>query len=220
MDDIVLMEVVDGVKHLPDSLRGVLFGELALLADAVEELPARRQLGDDVVLVLQNWSAPSHLPRPSSPGPRWAAAYPRLEPVDEAHNVRVLQALQEVQLVVHHALVAPDVLLQDDLNGDLALRRVGLADDAIGSGAEGATELVFGSAHRLDTPLVERALGGAFTSCRSFRAGRRGGSACWRLDEAAVLANCHARSPRGHSARDRGVSTGPWRFDSWGRFVV
>lgn len=215
MDNTVLVEIVDGVEHLPDGLRGVLFGELALLADAVEELPACRQLGDDVVLVLQNRSTPPYLPRPSAPGPRWAAAYPRLEPVDEAHNVRVLQALQEVQLVVHHALVALDVLLQDDLDGDLAARRVGLADDAIGAGAEGAAELVVGSARRLDMSLGRaRTLGGAFTSYRSFRAGRRGGSACWRLDEAVVLATCRARSPRGHPARSRGVSTGPWRLDS------
>ena len=153
VDDIILVEVVDGVEDLPDGLRGVLFGELALLADAIEELPARRQLGDDVVLVLQNRSTPPYLPRPSAPGPRWAVAYPRLEPVDEAHNVRVLQALEEVQLVVHHALVAPDVLLQDDLDGDLAFRRVGLADDAIGAGAEGTPELVLGPARRLDTLL-------------------------------------------------------------------
>ena len=159
VDDIVLVEIVDGVEHLPESLRGVLLGELALLADAVEELPARRQLGDDVVLVLQRGSASPYLLRRPAPGPRWAAAYPRLEPVDEAHNVRVLQALQEVQLIVHHALVALDVLLQDDLDGDLALRRVGLADDAIGAGAEGAAELVLGSARALDSPLGQRALG-------------------------------------------------------------
>lgn len=152
VDDIILVEVVDGVEHLPDGLGGVLLGELALLADAVEELPARRQLGDDVILVLQKGSAPPYFPRGPAPEPRWAAAYPRLEPVDKAHNVRVLQALQEVQLVVHHALVTLDVLLQDDLDGDLALRRVGLADDAIGAGAEGAAELVLGPARGLDKP--------------------------------------------------------------------
>lgn len=76
------------------------------------------------------------------PGAYRAAAYPRLKPIDKANDVRVLQALQEVELVVHHALVALDVLLQDNLDGHLAVRGVGLPNDAIGAGTEGATESV------------------------------------------------------------------------------
>src|SRR3569833_235397 len=53
MDDVLGVEIVDGAEHLLDGLRGILLCELALLADPVEQLAARRQLGDDVVLVLQ-----------------------------------------------------------------------------------------------------------------------------------------------------------------------
>jgi len=71
--------------------------------------------------------------------------YLGLEPVDELDNVRVLEALEHVELVKHHALVAADVPLQDDLDGDAAVRAVGLPDDAIGACAEGAPEAVLGS---------------------------------------------------------------------------
>lgn len=71
-------------------------------------------------------------------------AYPGLEPVDKLDNVGVLEALQHVQLVVDHALIALDVLLQDDLDGDLASRAVGLADDAIRAGTQGSAESVLG----------------------------------------------------------------------------
>jgi hypothetical protein len=52
MDDIVLVQVVDGAQDLLEGLGGVLLGELAALADAVEQLAAGRQFGDDVELVL------------------------------------------------------------------------------------------------------------------------------------------------------------------------
>jgi len=60
----------------------------------------------------------------------------------ELDNVRVLHALQHLQLIVHHLLVATDVLFQDDLNSDLALGAVGLADDAISAGAQRLSEAV------------------------------------------------------------------------------
>lgn len=52
MDDVVLVEVVDGLEDLANGLRGILLGELALFANSVEQLAAGGQLGDDVVLVL------------------------------------------------------------------------------------------------------------------------------------------------------------------------
>lgn len=119
MNNIVAVKVVDSAEHLLDGLRSVLLCELALLADAVEQLSTGRKLRDDVVLI------------------------PGLEPVDEAHDGGVLEALQHVELVVDHLLVALDVLLQDDLDGHLAGRAVGLADDAIGTGTERLAESVF-----------------------------------------------------------------------------
>lgn len=56
----------------------------------------------------------------------------------------VLQALKHVQLIVHHFLVAFDILLQDDLDSDLALWAVGLSDDSIGSRTECPSEAIFG----------------------------------------------------------------------------
>jgi hypothetical protein len=52
MDDIVLVEVVDGFQDLSYGCRSVLFGEAALFADAVEQLSTGCELCHDVVLVL------------------------------------------------------------------------------------------------------------------------------------------------------------------------
>jgi hypothetical protein len=52
VNDVVLVKIVDSFHDLPDGLRRILLGEFALLGDAVEELSSRRQLGDNVVLVL------------------------------------------------------------------------------------------------------------------------------------------------------------------------
>jgi hypothetical protein len=60
----------------------------------------------------------------------------------ELDNVRVLHALEHLQLVVHHLLIAPNILLQNDLDGDLALGAVGLPDNAIGAGTQCLAEAV------------------------------------------------------------------------------
>jgi hypothetical protein len=59
VNDVVLVEVVDCIEHLSDRLGGVLFCELALFANAIEELSASRQLGHDIVLVLAGVSVTS-----------------------------------------------------------------------------------------------------------------------------------------------------------------
>lgn len=53
MDDVVRVEVIDRIEHLTDRLGSILLGELALLANAVEQFSTRRQLGHNVVLVLE-----------------------------------------------------------------------------------------------------------------------------------------------------------------------
>jgi hypothetical protein len=50
---VVPMQVVDGAQDLLDGLRGILLCELSLLANPVEQLSSRGELGDDVVLVLE-----------------------------------------------------------------------------------------------------------------------------------------------------------------------
>jgi hypothetical protein len=45
-----------------------------------------------------------------------------LEPIKELDDVWVLEALEHLQLVVDHLVVAFDVLLQDDLDGAFSLR--------------------------------------------------------------------------------------------------
>lgn len=52
MDDIVVVQIVDGVEDLANCLGGILLSEFPLLADTIEQLSARSQLRDDVVLVL------------------------------------------------------------------------------------------------------------------------------------------------------------------------
>lgn len=68
--------------------------------------------------------------------------YPRLKPIVEFDNVWVLHLLQHFQFVIDHLLIAADILLQDDLDSDLAIRAVGLANDAIGSSTQGLSKLV------------------------------------------------------------------------------
>jgi hypothetical protein len=52
VDDIVVVEVIHSVEHLPNCLSSILLRELALVADAVEQLAAGCQLGYNVVFVL------------------------------------------------------------------------------------------------------------------------------------------------------------------------
>lgn len=56
----------------------------------------------------------------------------------------MVHLLQQEQLVVDHLLVALDILLQDNFDGDLAGRVLGLPDDAVGSRTECSTEAVLG----------------------------------------------------------------------------
>lgn len=68
VNDVVLVQVVNGVKNLFDSLRGIFLGELAPVTDTVEKLSSCGQLGDNVEFVL--WRMVSRackfplLPRP------------------------------------------------------------------------------------------------------------------------------------------------------------
>jgi hypothetical protein len=75
-----------------------------------------------------------------------ARAYPRLEPIVELDNVRMLHPLQHLELVVDHLLVAANILLQDDLDSDLALGAVRFPDDTICSSAQCLSEAVSRSA--------------------------------------------------------------------------
>ena len=102
-------------------LGGILLGEFALFANAIEELPSGGELGDDVVLVS------------------------RLEPVDELDDVRVLQALEHVQLIEDHALVSLHILLEDDLDSHPTGGALGLPDDAVGTRAEGLAKAILRS---------------------------------------------------------------------------
>lgn len=52
VDNLVLVEVVDGVKDLLNRLGSVLFGKLSLFANSLEELSAGGELGNNIELVL------------------------------------------------------------------------------------------------------------------------------------------------------------------------
>jgi hypothetical protein len=52
VDDVVVVQVVDSLEDLSDSLGSVLLRELSLLANAVEQLAACGQLGHDVIFIL------------------------------------------------------------------------------------------------------------------------------------------------------------------------
>lgn len=52
MDDVILVQVVNGVKNLLDSLRGIFLGKLAPVANTIEKLSSCSQLSDNVEFVL------------------------------------------------------------------------------------------------------------------------------------------------------------------------
>jgi hypothetical protein len=52
VDNLVLVEVVNGVKHLLNCLGSILFGKFPLFANSLEELSAGGKLGNNIELVL------------------------------------------------------------------------------------------------------------------------------------------------------------------------
>jgi hypothetical protein len=64
----------------------------------------------------------------------------------ELDNVWVFHALQHLQLIVYHLLIPTNILLQDDLDGHLALRAVSLSHDTICASTECFSEAVSRSA--------------------------------------------------------------------------
>ena len=61
-------------------------------------------------------------------------------------NVRVLHPLQHLQFVVDHLLVSANILLQDDLDSDLAFGAVSFPDDTICSSTQCLPEAISRSA--------------------------------------------------------------------------
>jgi hypothetical protein len=56
MDDILVVQIVHRLEYLLDRLGCILFCELALVADSIEEFSSCGKLGDDVVLILSRIS--------------------------------------------------------------------------------------------------------------------------------------------------------------------
>ena len=54
MNDLALVQIVDCFENLSDGLRSVFLRELALVTNSIKKFSAGSQLGNDVVLVLQN----------------------------------------------------------------------------------------------------------------------------------------------------------------------
>lgn len=69
-------------------------------------------------------------------------SYPRLEPVVESHDMWVVHFLQHGKLIVYHLLIALDILLQYDLDGDFSLCAVGLPDDTICPSSQRASHAI------------------------------------------------------------------------------
>jgi hypothetical protein len=63
----------------------------------------------------------------------------------ELDNMWMLHSLQHLHFVVHHLLVALDILLENNLDSALALRPVCLADYAICTSTKCLSESIFGS---------------------------------------------------------------------------
>ena len=56
--------------------------------------------------------------------------------------MRVLEPLQHLEFVIDHLLIALDILLQDDLNGELPISAVGFSHDAIRPGTQSFPESI------------------------------------------------------------------------------
>ena len=53
MNDIVVVEVIDSFEDLPDRLRGVFLGKLAILTNPIKKLSASSELSNNVIFVLR-----------------------------------------------------------------------------------------------------------------------------------------------------------------------
>lgn len=51
----------------------------------------------------------------------------------EANNVRVMEPLKQLEFVIDHLLIALDILLEDDLHGNLPCGSVRLSNNTIGA---------------------------------------------------------------------------------------
>ena len=83
----------------------------------------------------------------------------------ELDDMWMLHSLQHLHLVVHHLLVALDILLQDNLHGHLARGPICLADDSICPGTEGPSKAVLGSARWSATSRAVGVGGGGWHAC-------------------------------------------------------
>ena len=54
MDHVTLVQVVHGLEHLANRFRCILFGKLALLANAVEQFAPGSELRDNVPFILED----------------------------------------------------------------------------------------------------------------------------------------------------------------------
>jgi hypothetical protein len=54
MDDVVVVQVADGIEYLADNLGGILLGKFSVFTDTIKQLSSGSKLGNDVVFVLPN----------------------------------------------------------------------------------------------------------------------------------------------------------------------
>lgn len=85
--NVLAVQVIDGLEDVLHGLSGILFGELAIIADSVEELASGSELGDNVELLLA------------------------LEPVLEGDDVWVVALLEQRELFNYHVVVSLEVFL-------------------------------------------------------------------------------------------------------------
>ena len=144
VDNVSLVQVVDGIENLANGLRSILLRELAVFTNAIEQLTTSGQLSDNVKFVLS-----FIVSDPIAVIIRHRAYYLRFEPVDKMDNAGVVEGLQHLQLVVDHLLIPTDILLQDDFDGDLPSDGgLGLPDNTICSCTKRSAKSIRGSIYR------------------------------------------------------------------------
>lgn len=125
VNDVLFMEIVNGFKNLFNCLRGIPLGELALVANAIKQLPSCSKLSDDIELVLQMCQSSLYLLF------RLVCPHPRLEPILKFDNVRMAQCLEHLQLVVDHLFIAFNALFENDLDSTFVPLILGFSDDSV-----------------------------------------------------------------------------------------
>jgi hypothetical protein len=107
VDNLHIVEILDGFQCFLDDKDGVALSEPSLITDPFKKPTPGSQFGDDVKVLCA------------------------LEPFIEFDNVGMVESLEEIHFVVDHVFVTLYILLCNDFDGHRAFGALSLLDYAI-----------------------------------------------------------------------------------------